>query len=252
MELDTTVFGSLMQGCVSNISSHQFSESFSVRRSSCLFDDVGNGFWRDFRYIFRANLTNVLVLNSVTVPSICASKCSNTPGCIAFDLDGAGICSIKTGNVVYACDSKQPGCSAQQPGFYGASPGFYFADTDDLYCSPQSEDCACTREYYYCMNRGGCLSASDLDAYAQACADKGCTAPQCGMRTGVCNSTSRCNDQYLGCTATASASGIVGSSCFCIKNMTKCLNDSGCLFYNESSPLKKNSFAISANQIYSW
>ena len=245
--------GSLIQGCVWNTSSNDFSASFSTRRNSCIFDKVGNGFWRDPRYIFHANLSDIRILKSVGNISQCAFACSTTTGCSAIDFNSSTkICKIKTGSPLYACDPQQTGCSLLQTGFYGA-PGFYFTDSNDLYCTALSEDCACSREYYNCMLSSGCVGQSDLAVYSQSCANKGCTAIQCGLATPVCNVSSRCNENYLTCSTAVAASNTVGSGCFCIRNMTKCLQDSNCLFYaDDDSSLLTNSLAVSANQIYDW
>ena len=238
-----------MQGCVSNASSHEFSPSFSVRRRSCVYDVANNGFWRDSRYLFRANLLDLSSPMSVASFSACATKCSNAVNCTAFDYDGSSsMCTIKGGTVLYACDPAQEGCSPAQQGFYGGSSGFFFADSNGLYCSSQSEDCACTREYYTCMLGRNCVSDSDLGSYAQACADKGCTAAQCGLTKTFCNASSRCADYYVKCNSRVSE-----KKCLCIANLTLCLKESGCLVdNNDNSHFRSNAFAIPKNQLYEW
>ncbi len=181
--------------------------------------------------------------------SACATTCSKAVSCTAFDYDKASrMCKIKGGTVLYACDPAQEGCSPAQQGFYGGSAGFFFADLNGLYCSSKSEDCACTREYYTCMLGRNCLGDSDLGSYAQACADKGCTAAQCGLTETFCNSSSRCGEKYVECNSQVS-----GKQCSCIANLTLCLNESGCLSdKNNNSLLRSNAFAIPKNQLYEW
>jgi hypothetical protein len=234
---------------VSNTSSHEFSPSFSIRRRSCVFDEANNGFWRDPRFLFRADLLDLSSALSVASLSACATKCAKAVNCTAFDYDrSSGICKIKGGTVLFACDPTQEGCSPAQQGFYGGSAGFFIADSSGLYCSAQSEDCACTREYYTCMLGKNCLRDSDLGSYAQACADKGCTAAQCGLTMPFCNASSRCGDFFLECNSRVS-----GQQCSCIANLTACLRDSGCLIDNvNNSLLRSNAFAIPKNELYEW
>jgi hypothetical protein len=234
-----------------NTSTHEFSPSFAVRRQSCVFDEASNGYWRDSRYLFRADLLDLSSPVSVVSVSACATKCSKAQNCTAFEYDNSSrICKIKSGSVLYACDPTQENCSRTQQGVYGGLTGLFFADPNDLYCSAQSEDCACTREYYSCMLGRGCLRDSDLVSYAQACADKGCSAVQCGLSNTFCNASSRCGEYYFNCN---SLSGTSGKRCSCMANLTACLKESGCLFDNENNSfLLSNVFAISKNKLYEW
>lgn len=50
-------------------------------------------------------------------------------------------------------------------------------------------ECACHREYFYCMQSHGCVSTEEVKGYAGLCAANGCTSNQCGLKEATCNAT---------------------------------------------------------------
>ena len=219
-------FSSLSGGCGWNSSLHQFSAAFTQRRSSCIYDSRGLGYWNEAFYAVRGDFSSLGVIHGLLSASNCAQSCSTTATCVAFQWTGS--CTLLAGSFTDFCDLHQPGCV----GAYGPT-GFFFADLSNIYCSPSALDCACSREYYFCMRGAGCFSSeSDLQDFANVCVSEGCSAAQCGLPQVFCNESNTCSADYLTC---STLNPVSSSSCTCIKSLTSCLSSAGCLTTDDVS-----------------
>jgi hypothetical protein len=155
------------------------------------------------------------------------------------------------GSFTDICDVQQAGCSGSF-----ATGSFYSADFDNIYCGRSVKNCACSREYYYCMRSEGCFtSESDLLEFSDVCVSEGCTAAQCGLPQVFCNSSNTCSADFLACNNPFASVSSFGSpyQCSCIKDFTKCLSAAGCLSQLDSPSSSLSVISkVSISQIQNW
>jgi hypothetical protein len=185
--------------CGANASAYNLSESFRARRDSCIMGGPDLGFWTHPSYVIRGDYVDVgIPRGGLLSATLCAQYCTSVEGCTAFTYDTIDLtCRLKTGNFRDVCDP------ATQAGCTDSGLPVFVLDKQGMYCRKISQDCACSREFYYCMKSKGCATGKDaeeLAKYADMCIGAGCSAEQCGLPPSPSVGTvTSCTNEYFEC-----------------------------------------------------
>jgi hypothetical protein len=185
--------------CGVNSTIYNLSESFRARRESCVMGGPDIGFWMHPSYVTRGDFREFgIPRGGLRSAGQCAQYCVSVVGCTAFTYDTADLtCRLRTGDLESVCDP------ATQRGCVDTGLPLYVIDQDGMYCKNSSQDCACSREFYYCMKSKGCATgknAEELAQYADMCIGAGCTATQCGLPASPSIGTAvSCANEFFEC-----------------------------------------------------
>eukprot|EP00282_Hemiselmis_andersenii_P037668 CAMPEP_0169432036 /NCGR_PEP_ID=MMETSP1042-20121227/3268_1 /TAXON_ID=464988 /ORGANISM="Hemiselmis andersenii, Strain CCMP1180" /LENGTH=842 /DNA_ID=CAMNT_0009542491 /DNA_START=202 /DNA_END=2726 /DNA_ORIENTATION=- len=206
-----------INACGANQSLFNLSTSFQARHQTCVHGNATSSYWRHPDYIVRGDYRPWYFQKSGIDIKGCAEYCSSpaAAGCTAFIYNDVDLsCRLFTGDYKDVCDPVTDKTCVDNGQYY------YALDLDNLYCQSVSEDCACTREFYYCMAKQGCANDEEtISQYGDLCVASGCSTKQCNLpKSRSVGITSKCSDEFFVCAAAK------GTTCGCTAEYRVCMD----------------------------
>lgn len=199
-------------------SNNNLSSTFRDRRDTCVRGSETQSYWNHPGFVLRGAFVDFNSPFRTSNATECAQSCALVFGCTAF-LYTAKIktCQLKTGEFTDVCDPVGDDMCVQP------SVDILVLDTERMYCSSEAIGCACSREFYYCMKKEGCVDVYqdvlEIADYANMCVEGGCSSVQCGLASSPSEKiAAACTNEFFAC-----ATG-QGSSCGCTATYTKCMD----------------------------
>lgn len=209
-----------LESCDSkNSSNYNLSTTFRDRHDSCVRGSEKRSYWNHPGFVLRGTFVDFSTpISGLPNSTGCAEYCASIPGCSAFVYSaGDRTCQLKEGELMDVCDPIGDSKCIRP------SVDIFVLDTERLYCSSEAIGCACSREFYYCMKKEGCVGieqdVQEIAEYANLCVEGGCSPVQCGIDASPSEEiAAACANDFFACAIQQ------GSSCGCAAAYMVCMD----------------------------